>query len=200
MHPSTKQCNYSYTHPSSIQCNAATEINNLKSSVSSGKTQVANAITGKGVSASGNDTFATLASKISQIKSQPTSYQFVLNPVPYYNYTTIASGTTYEVDLGCQNIGVWAWLSHAGSNDPDYYYGTSTGYGSFNYRLNSVSSNIRGYPYTWYVSTGSPGPSSEYDCWDVAFYANTGKIYVTYERRTGYSGGYGSSFGYLKSL
>ena len=68
VHPNTKQCNYSYTHPSTIQCNAATEINSLKSSVSSGKTQVANAITGKGVSASGNDTFATLVSKINQIK------------------------------------------------------------------------------------------------------------------------------------
>ena len=69
VHPTEKQCNYSYTHPSSIQCNAASEINSLKSSVSSGKTQVANAITGKGVSASGNDTFATLASKITQIQS-----------------------------------------------------------------------------------------------------------------------------------
>ena len=69
VHPSEKQCNYAYTHPSTIQCSAATEINSLKSSVSSGKTQVANAIAGKGVSASGNDTFATLASKINQIQS-----------------------------------------------------------------------------------------------------------------------------------
>lgn len=67
-HPTTKQCNYTYSHPSSIQCNASTEISNLKSSVSNGKIQVANAITGKGVSASGNDTFATLANKIGQIK------------------------------------------------------------------------------------------------------------------------------------
>ena len=69
VHPTAKQCNYSYTHPSTIQCSAATEINSLKSSVSSGKTQVANAITGKGVSASQNDSFATLASKITQIQS-----------------------------------------------------------------------------------------------------------------------------------
>lgn len=69
VHPSTKQCNYVYTHPSAIQCNVATEINNLKSSVSNGKIQVANAITGKGVSASQNDSFAALASKISQIQS-----------------------------------------------------------------------------------------------------------------------------------
>lgn len=69
-HPTAKQCNYTYSHPSTIQCNASTEINSLKASVSNGKIQVANAITGKGVSASGNDSFATLASKIGQIQSR----------------------------------------------------------------------------------------------------------------------------------
>ena len=39
----------------------------LNQSVSNGKTQVANAITGKGVAASGSDSFATLANKINQI-------------------------------------------------------------------------------------------------------------------------------------
>ena len=48
VHPSEKQCNYIYTHPSTIQCSAATEINNLKSSVSNGKSLIASAITGKG--------------------------------------------------------------------------------------------------------------------------------------------------------
>lgn len=48
------------------------EINNLKSSVSSGKNAIATAITGKGVSASGNDSHATLANKIGQIQSAPT--------------------------------------------------------------------------------------------------------------------------------
>ena len=41
----------------------------LNQSVSNGKNQVANAITDKGVAASGSDSFATLASKIGQIKS-----------------------------------------------------------------------------------------------------------------------------------
>lgn len=49
--------------------NIDTEINNLKSSVSSGKTSIASAITGKGVSASGSDTFATLANKITSIQT-----------------------------------------------------------------------------------------------------------------------------------
>ena len=44
----------------------------LNQSVSDGKNQVANAITGKGVAASGSDSFATLANKINQIKSVPT--------------------------------------------------------------------------------------------------------------------------------
>ena len=67
----TLDTNTVYAHPAAIQCNASTEIDNLKSSVSSGKQQVANAITGKGVSASQNDSFATLANKISQIPSSP---------------------------------------------------------------------------------------------------------------------------------
>ena len=65
----TLDTNTVYSHPAAIQCNAATEINSLKSFVSNGKQQVANAITDKGVSASGNDSFATLANKISQIQS-----------------------------------------------------------------------------------------------------------------------------------
>ena len=44
------------------------EIDGLKSSVSSGKNAIASAITAKGVAASGSDTFATLANKISQLR------------------------------------------------------------------------------------------------------------------------------------
>lgn len=51
----------------SVDTNLQNQVNSLNSSVSNGKNQVANAITGKGVAASGSDSFATLASKISQI-------------------------------------------------------------------------------------------------------------------------------------
>lgn len=68
-HPPTKQCNYVYTHPSTIQCNAATEINNLKSSVSNGKSLIASAITGKGVSTAATATFQTMANNISSLPS-----------------------------------------------------------------------------------------------------------------------------------
>lgn len=44
------------------------EIDGLKQSVSSGKNAIASAITAKGVAASGSDTFATLANKISQLR------------------------------------------------------------------------------------------------------------------------------------
>ena len=43
------------------------DVDSLKSSVSNGKTLVANAITGKGVATSPSDTFATMANNINQI-------------------------------------------------------------------------------------------------------------------------------------
>ena len=66
----TLDTNTIYTHPAAIQCNAATEINSLKSSVSNGKTLIANAITGKGVATSSSATFATMANNIGSIQSR----------------------------------------------------------------------------------------------------------------------------------
>ena len=57
----------------SADTNLQNQVNSLNSSVSNGKTQVANAITGKGIAASGSDSFATLANKISQISSKDAS-------------------------------------------------------------------------------------------------------------------------------
>lgn len=65
----TKDTNTVYTHPSSIQCNASSEINSLKSSVSNGKSLIASAITGKGVSTASNATFQTMANNISSIRT-----------------------------------------------------------------------------------------------------------------------------------
>ena len=99
----------SYTHPSTIQCNAATEINNLKSSVSSGKTKVANAITGKGVSASQNDSFATLASKINQIPTGSWYRSFNIN-VAY------AEGSISSYTLNLTSYNYIAITTYRGSN------------------------------------------------------------------------------------
>ena len=62
-----------YVHPAAIQCSASTEIESLKTSVSSGKTLIANAITGKGVATSSSATFATMANNIASI-SQGVSF------------------------------------------------------------------------------------------------------------------------------
>ena len=78
----TKDTNTVYTHPNSIQCNASSEINNLKSSVSNGKSLIASAITDKGVSTASDATFQTMANNIGNIidaKNSATieSYDFV---------------------------------------------------------------------------------------------------------------------------
>ena len=56
----------------SIKTTLVAAINELFTSVSNGKTQIATAITDKGVAASGGDTFPTLATKIGQISSEVT--------------------------------------------------------------------------------------------------------------------------------
>lgn len=55
------------------------EIDSLKSSVSSGKTSIASAITTKGVSATGSDSFATLASKVGQISSIKSPFNLYID-------------------------------------------------------------------------------------------------------------------------
>ena len=65
----------------SADTNLQNQVNSLNSSVSNGKTQVANAITGKGVAASGSDSFATLASKISQISTVSSDMMSLINQI-----------------------------------------------------------------------------------------------------------------------
>ena len=104
VHPATKQCNYTYTHPSEIQCNAASEISSLKSSVSSGKAQIASAITGKGVSTSSSASFSTMASniaKISGITSLEKAYLSTSNSYTYIvDFQTLSENATLSVISG----------------------------------------------------------------------------------------------------
>ena len=65
LHPITKAKNVKTNNNTDVQ----QEIDNLKSSVSNGKNSIATAITGKGVPASGSDTFAQLANKINSIQT-----------------------------------------------------------------------------------------------------------------------------------
>jgi hypothetical protein len=57
-------------------------LNELFTNASNGKVDIANAITGKGVAASGNDTFAQLANKISQIATGKKWAMGVADPNP----------------------------------------------------------------------------------------------------------------------
>ena len=62
-----------YVHPAAIQCNASTEIDSLKTSVSNGKSLIASAITDKGISTAATATFQTMANNIASI-SQGVSF------------------------------------------------------------------------------------------------------------------------------
>ena len=70
VHPSTKQCNYSVDLSGYAK---TTELNSLKSSVSSGKSLIASAVTGKGVSTAADASFQTIANNINAIQSPPNS-------------------------------------------------------------------------------------------------------------------------------
>ena len=70
VHPSTKQCNYSVDLSGYAK---SSELNSLKSSVSSGKSLVASAVTGKGVSTAADASFQTIANNINAIQSPPNS-------------------------------------------------------------------------------------------------------------------------------
>ena len=67
-----------YVHPAAIQCNASTEIDSLKTSVSNGKSLIASAITDKGISTAATATFQTMANNIASI-SQGVSFYFSNN-------------------------------------------------------------------------------------------------------------------------
>nr|DAR24388.1 MAG TPA: hypothetical protein [Caudoviricetes sp.] len=73
-----------YTHPYSIQCDASSEINSLKSSVSSGKQLVASAVTGKGVSTAADASFQTIANNINGINTK-TPFESKLIDLVYFN-------------------------------------------------------------------------------------------------------------------
>lgn len=64
-HPSAKQCNYSVDTSSFA---TTTQLNELKTSVSNGKSAIASAITDKGISTAASAGFSTMANNIRKIK------------------------------------------------------------------------------------------------------------------------------------
>lgn len=66
VHPSTKQCNYSVDLSGYAK---TSDLNSLKTSVSSGKSLVAAAVTGKGVSTAADASFQTIANNVNAIST-----------------------------------------------------------------------------------------------------------------------------------
>ena len=75
------------------------QVNSLNSSVSNGKTLVANAITGKGVATSPSDTFATMANNINKIETINTTASGLLSDFDIRgNVDTIYAGGHYSAN------------------------------------------------------------------------------------------------------
>ncbi len=91
-------------------------VNELFTSVSSGKNQVAAAITGKGVSTSGSDTFSTMATNIGKIS---TGLKFKLVEQAYITYTISGSiYTSSAINTGFSSIQAFIAMVY-GVRSPD---------------------------------------------------------------------------------
>nr|DAO30548.1 MAG TPA: hypothetical protein [Caudoviricetes sp.] len=101
VHPSTKQCNYSVDLSGYAK---TSELNSLKTSVSEGKSLVAAAVTGKGVSTAADATFHTIADNIESIL---VGYTKIVNHSTNsrVNYTCgLHNGV---ISLNCSTLGVY---------------------------------------------------------------------------------------------
>ena len=109
-----------YTHPSTIQCSAASEISSLKSSVSSGKAQIASAITGKGVSTSSTASFSTMASNIRSLSVYPSDHKasIITNFNIAWNDDSVH---TYVIPSEYANFPVYVKLNAVNSNSGRLY-------------------------------------------------------------------------------
>ena len=122
VHPVAKQCNYAYTHPSEKQCNYSvdlsgyaktSELNSLKTSVSNGKSLIASAITGKGVSTASDATFQTMANNISSIvvKTSPSVSKIEAQNLQYKTSVSVSPNTpiytTHSISGNRLTIHLW---------------------------------------------------------------------------------------------
>ena len=130
---STRSINDVINSNYSMIVNANNEINNLKTSVSNGKSAVASAITDKGVSTSATASFNTMANNIRAIPTRSGKSIWVTVPSVAYSTTFSATkgGTTvYSTYIGA--IGK-AKIELPGSD----YVGTWTVTGTFNGKTDS---------------------------------------------------------------
>ena len=136
----TLDTNTVYTHPSTIQCSASTEISSLKSSVSSGKAQIASAITGKGVSTSSTASFSTMASNINSIYT-PDSRLIIPN-------SQLRMGATNNRSYSWEVVSCTAGSGVIGYQGPNaqYFYTGSMGEYDYSYWQCALGDS-RGMPY-----------------------------------------------------
>lgn len=129
----------------SIELAKQSDVNSLKSSVSSGKAQIASAITDKGVSTSSTASFSTMANNIRAIPSitsiesawleSASDYYFVLSARSLcteigYNIVKVQSGGTVITDGGTFTLDPWVRSWTIGSDPIGYVpigsYNTNT--------------------------------------------------------------------------
>lgn len=125
--------------------NLVSAINEVFTNASNGKTAIANAITGKGVGASGSETFDSLSSKIGQIANDTTAAASdVLTGKSVYIQGKKATGTMANRSASTNAISV-------GSNGTNKYFripqgayltNTSTGYPEIVVSATQIDSNI----------------------------------------------------------
>lgn len=132
----TLDTNTVYTHPYDIQCNAVNEINSLKSSVSNGKSAIASAITGKGVSTAADATFQTMANNINQIY------------VP--DSRLVLTNDTLTMDSVNRSSFSWSLVSCTGADGVIGYRGPNKFYFGTGYGTNSMSNMGQ---YTCWIGT-----------------------------------------------
>ena len=124
-----------YTHPSTIQCSAATEINNLKSSVSNGKSAIASAITDKGVSTAATATFQTMANNIKSILTGIDSLNIFYYRAGYTNATGYPSRSCNLIIIyNGEAIEYGYWENSTQTYTISKYTGPYRGSGSDQYR------------------------------------------------------------------
>ena len=122
----TQDTNTVYTHPYDIQCNAINEINSLKSSVSNGKSAIASAITGKGVSTAADATFQTMANNIGSITTpDPYDQNFVSMIVSGLSASDSGSGSWGGTSVTACNLTAYCQLTSTGTNGLNYTGDTS---------------------------------------------------------------------------
>ena len=109
--PTASNVTYNNSQTSSIitGTNVQQAIDQLFTSVSNGKTQIASAITDKGVSTSASDTFAQMAANIGNIQSQPQYINYGLaNSGDSSGIGTLYNNFNPGIDLSINKDGLYA--------------------------------------------------------------------------------------------